>query len=216
MNEVSFIEIDVTFTPQDENDEKETFTAVESAALGEIRRVEERGLTGVEIALIALVSVEAFAAVAYALHRTPLAWTHHWHDHLPEADWTWLAMALTVAPAGVAEAAWHALDDADREVRAYIGLDPDQLSPPYAPPCPVCDRRRLRIQTSAPTRPDGRSCARPPVSAPARAAASRAARNASPTARGTTARWTSRRAGYGTSGQRIHPSRYRSQPGCEP
>ena len=69
MNEVSFIEIDVTFTPQDENDEKETFTAVESAALGEIRRVEERGLTGVEIALIALVSVEAFAAVIALLYR---------------------------------------------------------------------------------------------------------------------------------------------------
>jgi hypothetical protein len=94
--------------------------------------------------------VEAFTAITYALHRTPLAWTHHWHDHLPDADWTWLAMALTVVPAGVAEAAWHALEDADQQVRAYVGLDADLLAPPYAPPCPVCDRRRLRVQTSAP------------------------------------------------------------------
>jgi hypothetical protein len=93
---------------------------------------------------------EAFAAVTYAQHCTPLAWTHHWHDHLPDADWTWLAMALTVVPAGVAEAAWHALADADQQVRAYAGLDADQIAPPLAPPCPACDRRRLRIQSSAP------------------------------------------------------------------
>jgi hypothetical protein len=69
MNEVSFVEIDVTFTPQDENDENETFTAVESGAPGAIRRVEERGLTGVEIALIGLVSIQAFAAIITRLSR---------------------------------------------------------------------------------------------------------------------------------------------------
>jgi hypothetical protein len=66
---MSTLELDVTFTPRDENDEKETQVAVESGAAGEVRRLEERGLTGVEIALIAIVSVHALAGVITRLSR---------------------------------------------------------------------------------------------------------------------------------------------------
>jgi hypothetical protein len=93
---------------------------------------------------------EATDVLAHAHRRTPLAWTYHWHEHLPDARWTWLAMALSATPPSVAEAAGIALGDADQLVRSYASLDADLIAPPLAPPCPACDRRRLRIQTSAP------------------------------------------------------------------
>jgi len=69
MNDTGLIEIDVTFTRQDENDEKETFAVVESGASNQVRRIEQRGLTGVEIALIALVTVQAFTTIITRLSR---------------------------------------------------------------------------------------------------------------------------------------------------
>jgi hypothetical protein len=63
------LELDVTFTPRDEKDETETLAALESGGAKEVRRLEERGLTGVEIALIAIVSVNALVSVIARLSR---------------------------------------------------------------------------------------------------------------------------------------------------
>lgn len=101
--------------------------------------------------------VEAHTTLRYAHHRDPLlAWSRHWPDLLAEwgvrrdPRWSWIAAVLPATPAGIAEAAGLALAHADAIVRAAIGLDVDQLVPPLAPPCQACDRRRLRVQTSAP------------------------------------------------------------------
>lgn len=66
---MSALDLDVTFTPQDEDDEKETLATVESGATGRVRRLQERGLTGVEIALIAIVSVQALTSIIARLSR---------------------------------------------------------------------------------------------------------------------------------------------------
>lgn len=103
------------------------------------------------------VLVEVHAMLSYAHHRDPvLAWSRHWHDVLDawgirrDARWSWIAAVLPATPPGVAEAAGYALADADTLVRSYAGLDAYLIAPPLAPPCPACDRRRLRIQSSAP------------------------------------------------------------------
>ncbi|GIE29987.1 hypothetical protein Ait01nite_030320 [Actinoplanes italicus] len=103
------------------------------------------------------VLVEVHGLLAYAHHRDPLlAWTPLWHEVLDEWDirrdarWTWLSVVLPATPARIAEAVALALVDADQLVRSYAGLDADLIAPPLAPPCPACDRRRLRIQSSAP------------------------------------------------------------------
>ena len=101
--------------------------------------------------------VEVHGLLAYAHHRDPLlAWSPLWYEVLEEwgvtrdARWAWLAAVLPVTRPGLAEAAGLTLGEADARVRAYAGLEPDLLAPPLAPPCPACDRRRLRVQTSAP------------------------------------------------------------------
>jgi hypothetical protein len=103
------------------------------------------------------VLAEVHQLLRYAHHHDPLlAWTTHWPTVLAawgirrDARWAWMASVLPVTRPGVAEAAGLALADADMVVRAYAGLDRDLLAPPLAPPCPACDRRRLRIQSSAP------------------------------------------------------------------
>jgi hypothetical protein len=101
--------------------------------------------------------VDAHGILVYAHRRDPLlAWTPHWHDILDawgvrrDARWAWMAAVLPVTPARIAEAVALALVDADQQVRAYADLDADLIAPPLAPPCPACDLRRLRIQSSAP------------------------------------------------------------------
>lgn len=101
--------------------------------------------------------VEAHGLLTYAHHRDPLlAWTPLWHEILDEwgvrrdARWTWVSAVLPGTAPGLAEAVGLLLDDADQLVRGYASLDRDLLAPPLAPPCPGCDRRRLRVQTSAP------------------------------------------------------------------
>ncbi|GGN86304.1 hypothetical protein GCM10010112_67690 [Actinoplanes lobatus] len=103
------------------------------------------------------VLVDVHTMLAYHHHRNRLlAWTGHWHRVLDawgitrDARWTWISTVLPVTVPHLAEAVRLLLDDADQQVRAYAGLDADLLAPPLAPPCPACDRRRLRIQTSAP------------------------------------------------------------------
>ncbi|MEV6297833.1 hypothetical protein AB0M02_00335 [Actinoplanes sp. NPDC051861] len=101
--------------------------------------------------------VEAHGLLAYHHHRDPLlAWSGHWRQLLDEwgvrrdARWTWLSTVLPVTRPKIAQAVGITLADADARVRAYARLDEDLVVPPYVPPCPACDRRRLRIQTSAP------------------------------------------------------------------
>jgi len=101
--------------------------------------------------------IEVHGILVYAHRRDPLlAWSPLWHDVLDawhitrDARWTWLSVVLPATPARIAEAVALALVDADQLVRSYAGLDADLLAPPLAPPCPACDRRRLRIQSSAP------------------------------------------------------------------
>lgn len=103
------------------------------------------------------VLVEAHGLLAYHHHRDPLlAWTPHWHEVLDDwgivrdARWTWLSVVLPATRPRIAFPVAELLADADTRVRAYAGLDADLVAPPLAPPCPACDRRRLRIQSSAP------------------------------------------------------------------
>jgi hypothetical protein len=102
--------------------------------------------------------VEAHGLLAYVHHRDPLlAWSAHWHTVLADAfhieqdaRWTWLSVVLPATRPKLAEPVRLLLEDADARVRSICGLDPDHLEPPLAPACPACDRRRLRIQHSAP------------------------------------------------------------------
>jgi hypothetical protein len=101
--------------------------------------------------------IEVHGILVYAHRRNPLlAWSSLWHEVLDawdvrrDARWTWLSVVLPATPARIAEAVALALADADQLVRSYAGLDADLIAPPLAPPCQVCNRRRLRIQCSAP------------------------------------------------------------------
>lgn len=62
-------EIDVTFSPADEAEERDAEAALKAAGAGKIRRMEEYGLSGLEIAFLAIVSVQTLVNIVIRLSR---------------------------------------------------------------------------------------------------------------------------------------------------
>ncbi|GAA2327437.1 hypothetical protein [Dactylosporangium salmoneum] len=65
--------------------------------------------------------------------------------------WSYLVAAIPGTPPGLCDQVERMLAEEDARLRSAMGLRPDSVPVPGAPPCPTCRERRLRVQTSAPS-----------------------------------------------------------------
>lgn len=117
------------------------------------------GLIDLEVEVAAALT-GATDLVAYVHRGHPvLHWSPDWRAVLVDVfrihrdpRWTYLSVALPATPPGIAAEVAALLEHADARVRAVCGLGPDHTRPAAPVDCPACQERRLRIQSSAPTR----------------------------------------------------------------
>jgi len=103
--------------------------------------------------LLAEVATDAAWIIASSLRRRPLlVYGHAWRivaagEH-PAVGY--LRVALPCAPSAVAQEALAILDGAADHAWSVLRLDRPHMPMPGNPPCPCCDQRMLRVETSGP------------------------------------------------------------------